>query len=551
MTQVTSFTQIPLRLELLDDVVFSRRGATAGGHESLDRIPGSALLGWAASRLWDTLGAPMAQRVFLSGAVRFLDGLPLSLAGERCAPVPLAWHEDKGDAHGAAGDGTRWRAERIFNLAAGGQERMPRAAQPRQLRSGYVGPDGACVRPQLRYRMMTAIGEAGRAAEGQLFGYQSLQRDQCFEARLLIDDTLPEPVRSQLLACFDRTLRVGRSRASQYGRVRSRPGAPLDIEPPAQPRPAHELRLWLLSDAWLRTPEGQPTLVPDGVVLGLPGAELVREATFLRSRAYSPWNAHRGCHEMERQVLCAGSVVTLRREKQPFTEDDLSRLSLGIGLGLAQGLGEVCVAPALLRTPQPVFEAAAPTKAQVDAATDGPLPRPQTRLLAFLARRSGTASRGQAAQRFVRHALVALVQELSRIRAFRSWDPQAPLGPGRSQWGQLALLGRQAASLEALQAMLLGAQGGACVRYEQNDPDKRNKDEVWGLGWQGGAQTHTLADWVRGQLEALKGHPGIDTEADRLYAWQLLCAEARQLDLDTSRAHLGRAHEQLQIKETA
>ncbi|WP_119156874.1 type III-B CRISPR module-associated Cmr3 family protein [Caldimonas tepidiphila] len=531
--------EYPLRLELLDDVVFSRRSATAGGHESLDKVPGSALLGWAAAQLYERLGE-QAFLVFHSGAVRFRDGLPLSPAGKRCAPVPLAWHENKAAADGGARQDGRWLAERIFNLAAGGQERMPPLSQPRQLRSGYVGGDGACMRPATRYRMMTAIGEAGRAAEGQLFGYESLVRGQRFEARIGFEDSVPEALRRQVLDCFEGTIRLGRSRASQYGRVRAELGTPQAA--PAPTAGGERLLLWLMSDAWLRTPEGQPALVPDAEALGLEDARLDRAASFLRTRSYSPWNAHRRRHEIERQVLCAGSVIALERPGG-FTAQELQRLASGIGLGLAQGLGEVRLQSPLLATPQPVFTA---VSVPAEAAPTVPAARPASTLIGFLARRSGAAQRGSSAQDFVRQALRSLVEELGRIRAFVGCAPETPLGPGRSQWGQLATFARQADSLAALRPLLLDEAHGAC----------RRGDETWDrLGYQraGDPARRSLGTWIGEQLDALGAHPGLRGDAERLYAWQLLCGEARKLDLHTGAAALDTARDTLgeSRKETA
>ena len=56
---------------------FSARAATEGDHQTLNYIPGAALLGWAAARLYDDMEDPFC--VFHSGAVRFSNALPLTL----------------------------------------------------------------------------------------------------------------------------------------------------------------------------------------------------------------------------------------------------------------------------------------------------------------------------------------------------------------------------------------------------------------------------------------------------------------------------------------
>ena len=101
---------------------------------------------------------------------------------------------------------------------------------------------------------------------------------------------------------------LGRSRSAQFGAV--------DIEQqdlvqtnqvkiPAQPL----LTLWLTSDMQLQN-NGQPTLIPEPQVLGLPeGTKWITESSFLRTRRYSMYNAYRRHYDKERQVISRGSVL--------------------------------------------------------------------------------------------------------------------------------------------------------------------------------------------------------------------------------------------------
>ena len=86
-----------LILTLRDDCVFSERSATEGGHRGLDYIPGAALLGAAAARLYAGLPATDTFTLFHSGQVQYGNGLPLGIGDERSWPVPLCWHRVKGD----------------------------------------------------------------------------------------------------------------------------------------------------------------------------------------------------------------------------------------------------------------------------------------------------------------------------------------------------------------------------------------------------------------------------------------------------------------------
>ena len=56
-------TSVGLRLVLRSDAVLSAHGGTEGAHRSLAWIPGATLLGIAAGRLYERLGA---QRAFLA-----------------------------------------------------------------------------------------------------------------------------------------------------------------------------------------------------------------------------------------------------------------------------------------------------------------------------------------------------------------------------------------------------------------------------------------------------------------------------------------------------
>lgn len=57
-------------------LIVTQQAASAGAQLSLDYLPGSLLLGLAASRLYAELSEDDAWTLFHSGMVRFGDGLP-------------------------------------------------------------------------------------------------------------------------------------------------------------------------------------------------------------------------------------------------------------------------------------------------------------------------------------------------------------------------------------------------------------------------------------------------------------------------------------------
>ncbi|KAI5911978.1 hypothetical protein PA01_00085 [Azoarcus sp. PA01] len=219
-------------------VIISQQSATAGAHQSLDYIPGSAVLGLAAARLYATLPAAAAWTFFHSGRVRFGDGLPVTASGELAYPVPLSWHTYKGESARSAGD--TLRAEALFDptLHATSTER-----QPVQLRGGYATVAGQFLQPAHESTLKTAIDpDTGMAAESQLFGYQALSAGQWFRTTIRADEDIDATLWQTLLTHLAGPARLGRSRSAQFGAVRfaaADAAPPMAARPPARPaRPA-------------------------------------------------------------------------------------------------------------------------------------------------------------------------------------------------------------------------------------------------------------------------------------------------------------------------
>lgn len=543
-------------LTLLDDVVLSRRNATTGTHETLDIIPGSALHGCAAARLYDELQKErLAWTVFHSGKVRFGDALPLDDMGERAAPAPLSWHSNKADSEGVPVHKARWCGERIFNLAA---EPDPMAAglvkppfQPRALREGHVSASGQHLKALRQSRMMTAIDDDGRVAQGQLFGYQSLREGQRFGAWLRFDDEVDDKTAQRVVdALCGGILRVGRSKAAHYGRVRAESSG---LEPWAPPAgsglAASKLTLWLQSDAALRDAWGQPTLMPDATSLGLPGARLDVERSFLRARQYSPWNGHRAKPELERQVLVAGSVITLERDT-PFEPAELDRLAWqGVGTQRALGLGEVAVNHPLLASfhPEPELMEAGPAEpGAVGAALSAavPLDAAQQSWLKAVQARAGTTRHTADADEWARTQLDALCRRWLAIRSYQGWAPDRAHGPGATQWGGVARALDRAATWSEVQATVL-AGDAAAVPENDDDWDRREHRAPMAAVAGTGMHSPSLRDWLRGAVQNAQGQWSLDPAAG-IDALKRLCQEARRHNLWSSEQVLRKELQRLQ-----
>ena len=78
--------QATFDITLQQHLIISQQAATAGAHHSHDYIPGSVLLGLAASRLYAQLDEDAAWTLFHSGLVRFGDALPTVLRDSKLKP---------------------------------------------------------------------------------------------------------------------------------------------------------------------------------------------------------------------------------------------------------------------------------------------------------------------------------------------------------------------------------------------------------------------------------------------------------------------------------
>lgn len=360
---MTSPTVHTLAITLLDDAVFSRSNATAGGHDTLSRIPGSALLGAAAARLYASLGSERAFLAFHSGKLRFGDGWPLTADGTVALPAPLCLHRPKeGEWKHRNGMDTHIDRERVRNfLHASGFEDN---AQPKQLRDGHLTLDGRWLEPAAWHRLKTAIDpEKGRASEGQLFGYSALQAGQRFAAEIHADADVPHDVLHAVLDALQGRVLLGRSRSAEYGaaQVSLHPGPSVQRDTAANET---TLSLWLLTDLAPADAHGALPGTLSAGALGLPGGcGIDWSRSFARARSYSVWNSHRHGYAAERWVLEAGGVLAIT---PPAVYTAAQRAELcatlhahGLGLGRETGLGQVWADAPLLAQARPQFQPAA------------------------------------------------------------------------------------------------------------------------------------------------------------------------------------------------
>ncbi len=467
-----------LKIELLDDCVFSATPATEGGHESLDRVPGATLLGAAASQLYAELKQNDAFTAFHSGQLRFGDGLPWD--GRSIGwPVPRCWHFPKTEE---VSDKDYLKPENLYNFAMQQKPKLPNDLQPKQLRDGYVHADGLHSKPAHSLRLKTAINpETGRANEGQLFGYDALHRGQVFISLLEADDGVDEALFKQVVTALDGEVLLGRSRSAEYGRATVTLG---DL--PDMPRPVTAngqiLTLWLLSDLALIDAHGQPMLQPDGAALGLPEAQVQWENSFLRGRRYSPWNAARHGYDRERLVLEAGGVITLKLNGIS-REQAVAVLEKGVGCYREAGLGRLWIDPPLLAGEQPEFAKHDESGSKTEIVAE-----PRHPLVKWLKAAAGISWK-QEAEQWARAFEKTYLDVLNASRRLHGIPEQVSFGPSRSQWGTV-LEKAKSATGDALHRRL----------FDGGDAVIKPKGEGWDIEVKEGDRYLTVADWLKDQF---------------------------------------------------
>lgn len=444
-----------LLLTLVDPVVATAEAASAGRPETLTYLPGAMLLGAFAARNYSKFDARnLAFEVFHSGTVRFGDALPLDDRGHIGFPVPASLHHPKHlykrDIRGAVNFGRARRGD----------------VQYKQLRDKEITTSGDQIDVARVAAMKTAIDPAtGRAAEAQLFGIEALAVGQRFWAEVSADDpTLLADVKASIPD--GSMLRLGRSRATEYGRVRAKwTSAPPFPETSERSDQGEPRLIWALSDIVL-DPEANDL----STALGLTGAQLDTERCFIRQRRVWPYNGYWGTRGQEHLVAQRGSVIALVEGGPPAGPGFA-------GLHRAIGCGRILTEPSFLNaeefTPQTPCLGLGLDLSSAETTTDD-CSGDSTTFDLLAARRRRTAI-GTEREAFARQAL----DELGRLyfdAADLAGEDAGWVGPGPSQWSAV----RSATVSHDVSGALFGAEKGLA----------RASDRVWGASVGPGESFH-------------------------------------------------------------
>jgi hypothetical protein len=226
--------------------------------------------------------------------------------------------------------------------------------QSKQLREGFFSLEGSYFKPETAFRLKTAVNRdaGGRAANEKLFGYESLKAGSLWYFSVDFDD---DNIKNKIKDALEKSTRIGKSRSAEYGKVKI---TPIIYEPKDDFSVTSEfLVIYCLSDLALRDKNGMPTLTPDSYHFNLEGkVDFVLEKSFIRTRTYSPYNNHRKANDLERQVICRGSVITFKITTEINFDELKNQLTGGIGDYRYDGLGKVMINPSFLKKDKPDFK---------------------------------------------------------------------------------------------------------------------------------------------------------------------------------------------------
>ncbi|SUA57379.1 hypothetical protein [Oligella urethralis] len=459
------------RLTTQEPLVLSQSTATTNNHLGLDYIPGSAVLGAIASHLYRTLSEEQCFKLFHSGVCRFGPAYPL-VNDEITLPMPASWHGVKDDA------------KAITNHSAPDFERATEK-QYKQMRDGYITHqmDRASVEQGLTTR--TALDEFQSPKDGQLYTYTTLTAGQEFGGWIEVDS---EELLDQLQGFLNGELLIGRSRSSEFGRVKLSSDLQ-DSRIKTVKNLGKTLVLWCLSDAQCFNALGSPTFTPEisSVDARLKGS-LNKAKSFIRTRKVRRFNRARQGLDSEQQLIAAGSVLVYDLDEAVSDEVLISIANQGIGSNRQQGLGWVAVNPAWADQAVPqsagsLFEPIVLAKVEQQQKRE----YGSSALLAWVGEQLDRDSHKSEFDEQLKQLHHNILDAYENARRYHDFETANDVGPSSSQWRRLDELVKD--NNTNWQQQAFNPESGVCKA--KNDP------LGWGIDWRQDGQHITFADFAK------------------------------------------------------
>lgn len=478
-------------LKTIDPIVISQTTATTNNHQCLDYIPGSAILGAVASRYYSQLDAEQSWQMFHTGELRFSPCYPTT-QNEIALPMPASWQHAKGSEVFSVGTEQLIR-ENIL------QSSDTHTTQLKQIRSGYITSTGERATVQQGIVTKTAIERENKdkertmtAKDGSLFSYAYISSDQVFAGWI---DSENEALLTTIRDFFDHnTIRLGRSRSAEFGRVQLTSSSVTNSAAPHQAD--NKLTLWCLSDCELENAQGLATYQPSAsdIHASLSG-QLNRSESAILTEQVSRFNRTRGGLDSAQALIKRGSVLVFNLDEKATPEALIDIENQGIGRNRQQGLGWVVANPTWSMTAslpvdsQPLFNAVKIER--IAAATEQA--SANTKLTAWLSEQVETDKQTRLHTQKIEQCLREVISFYRRVRSYKAIVPQHEIGPSRSQW-------------ERIDAQLRMDSNTcfAAVFEGQNRIAKAENDEYgWGAEWFIGSVPTNFEQAVYGVMKDL------------------------------------------------
>lgn len=309
---------------------------------SLSYIPGSALRGALVARYLKTHDQdtdPNFERLFFSGAVRFLHAYPLDQNKKRMTPIPASWRVKKGEEHMEEINITDWALKP-------NPERNKSISKP-YLGNSEAGSYGFKPDEELAIHIVQGPGVVQRG-ESTVFQYQSLARGQRFKAIIVAGNAGDLDLLKEYLEP-DTCLYLGRSRSAGYGKVVIEDVKTDDFDEGLSAS-STACTITLLSDAILRDEYGQPTHDLDGYLSRRFGRMIQHTTAFVRPTETGGFNRKWKLPLPQMPAIGMGSVFVY--PPKALTEAEITDLTLsGIGERRVDGFGQVTVNQSMKEPP--------------------------------------------------------------------------------------------------------------------------------------------------------------------------------------------------------
>ncbi|MGD6740195.1 RAMP superfamily CRISPR-associated protein [Photobacterium leiognathi subsp. mandapamensis] len=484
-------------LTTIDPIIVSQSAATTNNHQGLDYIPGSAMLGLVASRLYSELTDENSWQLFHSGKVQFSPAYPV-VEQQVSLPIPASWHFAKGDAMTENGSINPMLLNQALDFT------RDENVQYKQCRQGYVTANGAVATVKQGVVTKTALDrQTGSVKEGSLFLYSYLDAKQTFMGWI---DCGSEDEKSRIETVLAGTHRLGRSRGSEFGRVKIE-----CIEAPQWPESQpikNRLVLWCVSDCQCVNQWGIPTYTPELTDL-VPGTNgrLNTAQSFIRTTTVSRFNQKRQGFDSEQALIAKGSVLVF--DEVRISDEQLNALgSKGIGINRQQGLGWVMVNPAWASKATLATDALFSPIACHHVVKQKNVAAVNTPLMAWVTR-----------QQHLKHSVVdniekaksvfsALMSDLQTARAYNHVAESYEFGPSSTQWRRIADVLRHNSDDATWKIALFDTKHGICKT--------EGDDFGWGIAWDNGNGFVNFS-------ERFKTHIALMTVAQMRELLEMLC----------------------------